>query len=667
MRLSSLVSKDLILNPTANDYIYNCRNREHCLTTGFWTIYDRVSNGQKVAVVVDKEDDLVYLNYLLSRYSLKELSLFISEDDAMNINYLQSKKLEEDKLKPRLGGQLKDRKELIDEVSQLLSETNTALARLQSPQIGGSSISDINDQLESSEHRKVDLELNLLKPPYTYESYKKKKAFFEEIETKYDVTYQYAKEQDPFNGTLEELGDISSLNTVLKDFLETAYALKSRFDKLEQKLAKEFTSEENDEDLLNSLLVTKLMHLTASSDFTYEVKGLIKEVNLLTAELIELNVFKEVPDRKSTSFYHQKKNLIHLIHFAEYGLFFVEDNKQYIKWRAYAAKMTPEDHNLVKYFTEQNQFWGPAFENLFLQYYMAHTKSSLTSADQAMPTLDYKSKELTTKYAYTLLEQHFEQPITWPATSIKWSSYLNESGPDMMERFPIVFMSGDCYDRNVEKMAFVDTFVFMNSCPQKLHTEDWLSNLLLGYEAGFIAQADSLCLRQPEIEVDHTEEIYYQINRSFEHLKLSEVNRASKYIGQELYKYNQDFKIFQLKNVSLISFLSDAKNAHLLAELAGEGIKGLHSNASGVNLIPALLTDDKAKTIIMVEDGVFTIDQTFGLVPQRQLIHDIKVAGIKCISIDNYAMTSSGFEILRKLTTQIKKLNKTQEQLTLVP
>ena len=665
MRLPSLISKDLILNPVANDFIYKCRNRENCLTTGFWTIYDRVVEGQKVAVVVDKEDDLIYLNYLLSKYGLKELSLFVNEDDNLNINYFHSKKMEEEKLRPRLGGQLKDKADLDAEVQQLIESAKKSITQLHIPQIGNASISDINDQLESSHQKYVDVDANLLRPPYTYEIYSKKKAFFEEIESKYDVTYQYAKEQDPYNETLEELGDISSLNAVLKDFIETAYVVKAKYDKLEQKIASELQENQTEDDLLNSLLVTKLQQLTVATDTSHGVKSLIKEVNALTAELIALNVFNEVPDRKSTSIYNQKKNLENLIQFAEYGLFFVDDNKQYIRWRAYAAKMTPEDHALVKYFTEQNQFWGPAFENLFLQYYLAHSRSTLASADKSLETLDYKSRDLIKIYGTSLLEQHFDQEINWPTQSIKWSSYLNESGQELVKRFPIVFISSACYEKNVAKMAYIDTFIFVNSCPQKLHTEDWLSNLLIGYEASFIAQAEALQKRQPEVAVENSSTIFYQINRSFDHLSLSETNRAAKYLGQEIYKYNKDFKIFQLKNVSLISFLSDAKNAHLIEALASEGIKGVHSNASGVNLIPALLTDDKTKTLIMVEDGVFDF-RSDALIPQRQLIQDIRSSGIRLVSIDNYAMTTSGFEILHKLTSQIKKINKAQEELVLI-
>ena len=665
MRLPSLISKDLILNPVANDFIYKCRNRENCLTTGFWTIYDRVVEGQKVAVVVDKEDDLIYLNYLLSKYGLKELSLFVNEDDNLNINYFHSKKMEEEKLRPRLGGQLKDKADLDAEVQQLIESAKKSITQLHIPQIGNASISDINDQLESSHQKYVDVDANLLRPPYTYEIYSKKKAFFEEIESKYDVTYQYAKEQDPYNETLEELGDISSLNAVLKDFIETAYVVKAKYDKLEQKIASELQENQTEDDLLNSLLVTKLQQLTVATDTSHGVKSLIKEVNALTAELIALNVFNEVPDRKSTSIYNQKKNLENLIQFAEYGLFFVDDNKQYIRWRAYAAKMTPEDHALVKYFTEQNQFWGPAFENLFLQYYLAHSRSTLASADKSLETLDYKSRDLIKIYGTSLLEQHFDQEINWPTQSIKWSSYLNESGQELVKRFPIVFISSACYEKNVAKMAYIDTFIFVNSCPQKLHTEDWLSNLLIGYEASFIAQAEALQKRQPEVAVENSSTIFYQINRSFDHLSLSETNRAAKYLGQEIYKYNKDFKIFQLKNVSLISFLSDAKNAHLIEAVASEGIKGVHSNASGVNLIPALLTDDKTKTLIMVEDGVFDF-RSDALIPQRQLIQDIRSSGIRLVSIDNYAMTTSGFEILHKLASQIKKINKAQEELVLI-
>ena len=80
-----------------------------------------------------------------------------------------------------------------------------------------------------------------------------------------------------------------------------------------------------------------------------------------------------------------------------------------------------------------------------------------------------------------------------------------------------------------------------------------------------------------------------------------------------------------------------------------------------------MLADNKTITLILIEDGIFNLDSDYDLLPQRDLIQNIKSAGIKIVSIDNHAMTSSGFEILQKLTSKIKKLNKTQVELTLIP
>jgi hypothetical protein len=666
MRLSSLVSKDFVLNPTANDYVLKCRNREHALMTGFWSTYDRLAEGQKVVLVTDKEDDLIHLNYLLSRYGLKELSLIINDCEQINLNYFHSKKIEEETLKPRLSGALTDSAQLTKSVTQYITEANKALSHLQAPVLGNYSVSNINDQLESGPYKHVDIEEQLLKPPYSFEDYKKKKDFFEEIETRYDLTFEYAKQQDPFNGTLEELGDISSVVSVLQDFLENAASVKQRYQLLEKRIAEELSADYPDEGALNAALEMHLMRMTPAIKGGDTTKAFLVEVNQLTQELQDLNVFKEVPERKSTSIFHQKQNLLNLISFVEYGLFFLEDNKQYIRWRAYSAQMTPQDYQLIKYLTSQNQFWGTAFKNLYLQYYLAYTKPALRSANRAIDRLDVQAKQLLEKFAAPLQKKHFAHSMKWPTAPTKWCSFLAESGHDAVQRFPLLIMTKAGYEKNVEKMAYIDTFVFVNSCPKVLHTENWLSNLVIGYDSAFVINSETLQSRQPEVEFAASGDIYCQLNRSFENLKISEVNRASKYLGQELYKYNKNFKIFQLKSVSIISFLTDVKNARLIENLASEGVKGLHSNASGVNLVPALLTDTQTQTLILIEDGIFSAAPEHNLVPQRQLVEDLKTAGIKLVSIDNYEMITDGFEILNRLTTKIKKLNQVEREAVLI-
>ena len=732
MQISFLTSEDLIFG-SQQEQLVSFHNKERCLAAVFWSVYDRLEKGQKTLLIADSQSDLEVYNYLMSKHGLRDLTIIIDKEDKINRNYLLTKSKDEQNQKPRLADKLTNSRHLKAKLKAKLSSAQQSLQKLHIPQLGNFSITTINDKLEFSQQKKVDLTLNMLRPPYDYETYKEKKRFFEQVESHYSSSYPQVKMQDPFHPSVYEEGLSASLDAVLSDLLERATQVEAAFEKMQKKVQKQSSSDEMEKldglhkdlyDLrfmmngrlpLTDTQVAKLVSLQtrlfselkisstpptmaselpdglAEIEAVYkkcvqeslstqgkelnerlsslnphtandnEVLSLIQRVNALTQEVTELGIFDEITLGRSTSIYHQKKNLFKLLKELKYALFFLEENKNYTLWRQHESQMSAEDYRIMDHLVDQNGFWGQAFENLFLQYYLANSQSEIESAQDQIKRIAELGSSLTRDYALELVEKYFESDeIAKMITFENWSDYLEAHSAALFDRFPIVIMDSAMYATLSAKLiGNVDNCLFLNQVPQVTYSEEWLQNISCGYDPLFRKQTEEFSVTHPDTVVMENTDISYQINRSFKQLPLAEVNRAARYLGQELTKLNEDFKIYQLKNLSLVSFLSDEKNAAILDGLKDEGIKGIISNASGVNLLPGLFTDQSSKVILLIEDGVFSTSKMDSVLYQQSLIQDIKLAGLNLISIDNHKMISHGFEIMNKLISHLRTTNGT--------
>ncbi|MGA0233232.1 MAG: hypothetical protein ACO3MB_10220, partial [Saprospiraceae bacterium] len=67
------------------------KERRKCLNHVFWTVYNELSKGNKVLLIVRDEDELEYLNYFLSRYQLQQLSLVVDGRGEAQLSYTLSR------------------------------------------------------------------------------------------------------------------------------------------------------------------------------------------------------------------------------------------------------------------------------------------------------------------------------------------------------------------------------------------------------------------------------------------------------------------------------------------------------------------------------------------------------------------------------------------------
>lgn len=739
MHLAKVLASGYLLNSEAKDGLFKFKDREKCIKSVFWTAFHNLEAGKKTLLVVEDKTDLENLNYLLSRQGVKELCLIISDSDKINTQYMLTKQVEAEKLKPRMSQKLASHQEATTELELTLAELKDALHRLRVPQIGSMSISEINDKLEFTESRRVDFDQSILGPPYTYENYKSKKALYERIQSLYRMEFHFLSNQDPFIKTQSEVVS-SRMGIALKDYLEEAYQLKDKIETIEKQVLRSHSSENHDkiEDIkkrvfqirsmmadnkqLTETQITKLLFhqkevhellrmegdpplsgsellegldrinqaveeklqseyitiqsqadeflekLTAHSEVFQNVPALINGVNALRIKLKNLSILEDIPLSKGVGLLQQKKALQELIDKVEYARFFFESNPDYFEWKEIEFKLTKEDHVIIKYLASQNSFWGDAFEELFLEYYRRHMLPTLDSPNQHFSQLDYLVKCYAESYPYLLMKPYLDQPdLELEDTSDKrWSDLLEESGLNLLNKYPIVIVDTAFYEKNIDKVAaHLDSVVFLNSFPKTVKSEEWLSCTLAGYDPLFIQKSSVFAEKNSELSVHQIDETSYTINRAFSSMNLSEVHKAAKYLGQEIQRVNARHRLYQLKNLSIISFLADTKNVQVVNELESEGIKEIISNATGANLIPGLFSEVSAQVMLLIEDNMLSVDADVNIVAQQQLLSEIKTAGIKVLNLDNLSMIMHGSESFKKVIQKTKSANRKQEELAL--
>ena len=726
MSLSSMFPSGYILEKSTKNIISRYRNRERCINSVFWTMYDQLDNGQSSVLVVDKKEDLENLNYLLSKYGLRELSLIVSDSQWINKTYLMSKANEEDKIRPRLGMRIADFNKAKHLYELEYATLKSCINKLRIPLMGNLSIAEINDRIQFSSTPKVDVEEAILRPPYTYENYLAKKSLYKQLESRYDSNYQFVSMNDPFSETIFLEADIDAVKSVIKDYLNKAHDLLADFEEINRTVLESFNSKNFNKDAeiksqlanvislmqphqqLTDTDVTKLVsyqgelykllnisspvpvtasdlisglekieseinkRLTSQYSATQEnslrfleqlsgshpdfpqLENLISSVNKLTDQVIDSEVFKENLNQKSVAFAFQKVNLQNLIKKLAYALYFIEEHTVYLEWKVMSKDLTKEDHTITTYLANQGLFWDEAFQNLFLQYYLNHTKPTLDSVGGG-DKINYLRQDYLRDYPAVLLEKYLGQAGSMTqVTESTWAEYLDQESTPLFNRYPIVVVSSEYYEKYSRQLARkIDNFFFLNVLPKKTFNEEWLTNYMVGYDPAFVELSNRLDTEK--VELHNRNALSYNIVKNINGLSLSDTNRAARYLGQEIHKCNSDYRIYQLKNVSIISMWSPAKNVKLLEGLSLEGIKEIIPSGSDNNLLPGILSDTESQKYILIEDNFLKVDSQTKLISQNLLLQELKTAGVNVISLDNYRLIQSGTYSLKQAIRQLQR------------
>ena len=413
-----------------------------------------------------------------------------------------------------------------------------------------------------------------------------------------------------------------------------------------------------------------LKRLTAGNQKFNQLGDLLQEVNQSIEDVKGLGLFADLKIGTSVAFFYQRENLKKLISKLHYGLQFINNNESYLNWKNFQKDLSLEDKLIIEQLAFQDGFWDEAFEEMFLAYYLNNSKSTLVSIESKFDEL----KDFVTNPQYG-----FDAKISSGVESSKasnsdlfrcasWDAVLNDFSFDLVDRYPIIFMSEEVYSKQGQQLiGHCDRMIFMNLIPSKFIEEEWLKNICVGFDPLFIELSNKLQKQKSELVVYDSEDIYFENQKSLAKLSLAERNRAAKYLGQELFNLNPRFRTYQLKNLSIISYWSDAKNAQLVNLFMEAGIKEIVSDKIDINLLPGIFADEDRQTFLLLEDGMFHFENTDQAFHQIQLIEALQCAGVKLFSIDNCKLINNRETEMNRVFSNISKADTTYtEEMNLV-
>lgn len=425
---------------------------------------------------------------------------------------------------------------------------------------------------------------------------------------------------------------------------------------------KKAMTEKSQSDYTNTQDETQrfLEQLTSSNPEFPELEDLITQVNSLAEAVKSAEIFKVINLRRSVTFGFQKANLQEIIDQLEYAQFFLEQNPHYLEWKKIEKNLSHEDKAIVDYLAKQSDFWGKAFEKLFLQYYLNHSEPLLDSAQNNHKNFDHLIKQYIKHYPSSIIKKALKSvgiaQDKWPEI---WSDYLGDNAKSLQDRFPILVVGSTFYKQHSPLLVpSTDTIIFLNTVPKEIIEENWLQHYFVGYSADFKEHSSYLPSQLSGEFMHHKDDkISYTINRGLSSYNLAEANTAARYLGQEMHIVSSRYRMFQLRNVSIISYWSPIKNATLLQELEAHGVKEIISTEQDQNLLPGILANKEETTFLLLEDNLFTHEPSSNIIEQLLLLEELTTAGIKVLSIDNYKMINAGAQTLGRA---IRRITQTQ-------
>ena len=140
-------------------------------------------------------------------------------------------------------------------------------------------------------------------------------------------------------------------------------------------------------------------------------------------------------------------------------------------------------------------------------------------------------------------------------------------------------------------------------------------------------------------------------------LNHSEATRCALYLGQEIYAAAKSFKIYELKNLSIISCLSPYKNVKLIESIGSANVKEILSDGTSDNLLPTILLPSSKKRVLLMENGLFDAQLNTPLLHQMELIITLKEFGIQIENLFTYYTTQQQATALNRLADRILEMN----------
>ena len=180
--------------------------------------------------------------------------------------------------------------------------------------------------------------------------------------------------------------------------------------------------------------------------------------------------------------------------------------------------------------------------------------------------------------------------------------------------------------------------IFVNQIPEAMPVSKSCSYIFTGYKSNFLRHIVQKSKRLEDCALFNISGIDFNINGPAKILSKSEYNSFALYVGQTLQRFNNAYRIFEMRHLSIVSFVGDEKNRQLMQVFKDFSIKEIFSQDDGFNLIPGLFNDHKRKTVVLIEDMLINNLASDSFLQQKLFLDKIEKAGLTILSIDNYKL-----------------------------
>jgi len=695
MNISDLYLRSEKLRNAAADNIF-CRytDRLQCLTQLQWYIYSRLEQGESITLVIDNQEDLTYINYFLNKMNVRHLAYIdvvgaevgLTEGGQLSTDAISEATERTEKLRLQ-----KDR--LIDCIGDLHRPVldNLSLVQMNDRQM-------IAHDTASVPHVKMGLQSLVSNSDKS-----EKKKLLSQAQSIYNPAFRHMERMSPFLEDVIHI-EINSVVNYLSELQEQTSYIISLIGAIEKDIAQEaeqklvsaiskLRTHQNDinrlkkpnhlpytdtetkkiaytlDILASSIAMENAVHTADNSTIdkvyqevesyirqkldkqteekfeplqlinahnsTYDVTLIIDKITELQNNINSAEILKTIYTEKAVSIFYLKEIVTTIKGDLEYASFFAGHHGKYLHWKKYVDNLSTIDSAIISQFVEVESSWPEALDKQLSTAYIDEAKLKIQPIQPVIAELQ------------KCIEDHME------AHHITISDrYIRSATHDQL---PL------CIVTDIESLATDSSrrdnhLITVNNIPESITHYNRVS--VFAYRENFSKVAVSELRKVPDLSIINDSNIAFDINNNLSNLTTTELNLASLYLGNALKSINPNCKIYKLKSVAIISFLSDAKNVELRELLYMEGVKEIFSSDEGYNLIPGLLSDREVTPIVIMEDGIFNVESIDTLLQQCLLREEILTAGIQVIDVDNYQLIQ-GMDTIENYTNIIAHKNAT--------
>ncbi len=351
-------------------------------------------------------------------------------------------------------------------------------------------------------------------------------------------------------------------------------------------------------------------------------------------DILKMEVFKAFRISKASGIKTNLNILNNLLKQINAHLYFLESNKPYFDWKYFLDNLSDQDKNLIQNLAANDQDWEQSFEDAFLRKLVELSSSHLHSIETFIPILE-RELEL---YQKAKIHKAFHSNLN-----------LNEK----LSQYRIHCLTKE--EIGVHQVQ--DNIISINIDPEeaKSNNYDPADFIIYSEKKKAKLKQGSEILQNHNLYEDDAEVI--NINNVSNDLTYNEINSLSILLGNYIHNLNVRYRIFQMKKVSLISFLSPIKNSVFLEKLNNEGLKEIFTDSSSQNLLPGVISNTSTSRFILIEDGILGIEADVMIKEQIKLFRTMKQMSLEIRYLFNYNGLSNTMKRIDDIVNEIKSIN----------